>query len=374
LDWNGILNNNIRSQFITALKMIARRESPIVPPKNLIQFKNKLIDINTGEEVEASTKYFLTTPVPHNLGCSEDVPMIDKLITEWVGVEKKEFMYEIIAYCLLKDYPIQRILVLIGSGGNGKGRFLELLRNFLGQKNVTNTDIDRISINRFETSKLLNKLACEIAETNITNIRYTSTLKRLCGGDLITCEFKNKNPFDFVNYAKLIVATNSLPMTSDRTIGFYRRWSIVEFPNKFEDGKNIIETIPEIEYENLGFKCINLLRRLIERGSFCYDGGDKWKKEQYEKYSNPIRTFINTFFEKDYEGFIPKMEFNDLFYNFLNDNGYRHLSEIEINKALRAIGFEIQTKNVSGKNLKCVLGLKKIHPSSSNEPADEFFG
>ena len=61
-------------------------------------------------------------------------------------------------------------------------------------------------------------------------------------------------PFDDINYAKLIIATNNLPATTDKTMGFYRRWMIIDFQSIFRS-KDILKDIPEEEYSYLGLKC-----------------------------------------------------------------------------------------------------------------------
>jgi len=57
----------------------------------------------------------------------------------------------------------------------------------------------------------------------------TSILKKLVGGDVIGFEKKGKDPFDEYNYAKIIIASNSLPSTEDTSDGFMRRWHIIVF-------------------------------------------------------------------------------------------------------------------------------------------------
>ena len=94
-----------------------------------------------------------------------------------------------------------------------------------------------------------------MGETNFNEMSRTSKLKKLTGGDLIGFEYKNKNPFEAKNYAKILIATNSLPTTSDKTLGFYRRWMIIDFPNQFSEKKDILKDIPEEEYESLALKC-----------------------------------------------------------------------------------------------------------------------
>ena len=83
---------------------------------------------------------------------------------------------------------------------------------------------------RFESFKLYKKLVCTMGETNFNVLNKTSLLKKLTGQDLIGFEFKNKKPFDDYNYAKIMIASNSLPVSSDTSEGFYRRWMILDFP------------------------------------------------------------------------------------------------------------------------------------------------
>lgn len=360
-DINEILRNNIYSQFFRSLKVVSRCLNLKELNKEWLQFKNVIINYKTGETLKPSSEYFLTNSVPHNLGESEETPVINKLIKEWVGEEYTECVYDIFAYLLLREYPIQRIIVFLGSGSNGKGSFLRLMRGLLGINNCCSTDLDKLSQNRFETANLYNKLLCEIAETNITNLKHTSTLKRLTGGDLISAEFKGKNSFQFENYAKLIVASNSLPMTSDRTDGFYRRWLIIDFPNKFEDGKEITDEVSEEEYENLCLKLVKRLPGLLERGKFAGEGNVNARRNKYEEKSNPLKAFLDEFYEKDYAGSVPKWEFTEDFKQFLVQRGYRDLSNREVNTGLRSLGYDLNKKRIEEKDnpIWFIDGLKR---------------
>jgi phage/plasmid-associated DNA primase len=126
-------------------------------------------------------------------------------------------------------------------------------------------------------------------------LKNTKTLKAITGGDTIKGEGKGKDGFDFVNYAKIIIASNDLPETLDKSDGFYRRAVIIDFPNQFKDtGTPIIEAIPKEEYENLGLKLIPILKNLLKRGSFHNEGTIDVKRTRFEGKSNPVAEFINT--------------------------------------------------------------------------------
>jgi len=42
-------------------------------------------------------------------------------------------MQEIIGHCILRDYKIEKAMMLTGSGRNGKGKSIEMIGKFLGE-------------------------------------------------------------------------------------------------------------------------------------------------------------------------------------------------------------------------------------------------
>jgi len=264
------INSKERTEILEAIRQVSRLNKPVDMKKDWIQFKEDIVNISTGDEFKASSKYFVTNPIPYSLDKERFVntPVMDKIFEEWVGKENVMKLYEILSYCLIPDYPIHRIFCFIGGGMNGKSCFLNLLRKFIGANNCCSTELDTLLSSRFEVTRLHKKLVCQMGETNFNELSKTSILKKLSGGDLIGFEYKNKNPFEEVNYAKIIIATNNLPTTTDKTIGFYRRWMIIDFPNQFSEKKDILADIPEGEYEALAVKCIGILKDLLDKREF----------------------------------------------------------------------------------------------------------
>ncbi len=138
------INSKEKNEILNSLKQIGRKNIPKKTKRTWIQFKNRIFDIETFEEFEATHEYFITNPIPWNRIDNQDTPIIDKLFTEWVGEDYKQTLYEIIAYCLLPDYNIHRIFCFVGEGLNGKTSFLKLLKKFLGVNNITSTELDTL--------------------------------------------------------------------------------------------------------------------------------------------------------------------------------------------------------------------------------------
>lgn len=357
LNLRQIIKSKIKNEIIDGLKIIGRRNRPKDPPLNWIQFKNNIYDINTKEKFPPTPDYFFTNPISWNLGVSEETPNIDKLFNEWIPKDLVPQLYEIISYCLYKDYPIHRVFCLIGEGRNGKSKFLELVNRFIGAENRTSTELDVLMDNRFESAKLYKKLICVLSETDYSAMQKTALLKKLSGQDLIGYEFKNKNPFDDYNYAKILIATNGLPITHDKTDGFYRRWLIIDFPNKFPEGKDILATIPKEEYENLALKSVNLLPKLLKNGKFSNELSIEDKRRVYEEKSNPILVFIKERCYDDPNSYIQKYAFNDSFNLWCRDNGYRKFKNTDINIIMREVYQEEKT-GPSDKRYWAWIGIK----------------
>lgn len=334
------VTSGVKNGYMESFKRVGRMNVPEVPPKTWVQFKDRIVDVMKGTEHEATPKYFFTNPIPHNVGSSDETPTLDKIFTEWVGSDYVQTLYQIIAYSMLTDYPIHRLFCFIGSGMNGKSKYLELITRVVGTHNTTTTDLDVLMKSKFETTRLHKKLICLMGETNFNEMNKTSLLKRLTGQDLIGFEYKNKRLFEDYNYAKIYIATNNLPATSDKTDGFYRRWMIIDFPNKFSEKKDILGDIPDAEYEQLCCKCISILRDLISNRSFHNEGSIEQRKKLYEDKSNPFQKFWDDNIGEDYDGHISKRDFKIKVDGWCRENGYRQMGERTISTFMKEKGVE----------------------------------
>lgn len=360
-----VIKSTERNEILNALKQVGRQMIPEPIGDTWIQFKDEIFDIRTGETFKPTPKYFVTNPVPYkmNRDLFVETPTMDRIFEEWVGKDYVKTLYQIIAYSLLPSYPINRLFCFIGEGGNGKSKFLDLMRKFIGEHNCTSTELDTLLNSRFEVTRLHKKLLCQMGETNFNELSKTSILKKLTGGDLIGFEYKGKNPFHDKNYAKIIISTNNLPVTTDKTIGFYRRWLIVDFPNKFSEAKDILKEIPEEEYEILARKCCFILKDLLDERKFHNEGSVEDRMERYESKSDFIKKFKEEYVIEDPQGYITKADFYKKFCSWSKEKGHRITSEQSLGKRLRELGVDMEKKYFNwlhdgrGGQLWCCMGV-----------------
>jgi len=335
-----------KAEILEAIKQTSRLKKPKPINPNWIQFHDTIVDIVTGERFEATSEYFVTNPIPYSLNENnfEETPKMDEIFEQWVGKDHVKLLYEILAYCLIPYYPIHRLFCFIGSGMNGKSCFLNLLKKFIGTYNCTSTELDTLIASRFEITRLHKKLVCMMGETNFSELEKTSIIKKLTGGDLIGYEYKNKNPFEECNYAKIIIATNNLPTTTDKTIGFYRRWCIIDFPNQFSEQKEILNDIPEEEFSSLALKCTGILKDLLKNRKFHKEGSIEERMVRYEAKSDFLQKFMDEFTEEYISGYISKSEFKRKFDDWCKSNRHRLMAENTLGKKMKEKSIETGQK------------------------------
>lgn len=343
-----------KTEILNALKQYGRKKQPEEAPLSWVQFKNRVYDWKTDEEFEASPDYLMTNPLPYSPGESEDTPIIDNLFTEWVGKDYKTTLEEIAAYSVCSDQFMQRMIALVGGGSNGKGTFNSFLIRLIGQDNSCSSELMELSSNQFETSVIYKKLLCVMGEVSHGDLKNTNQIKKLAGGDPIRFCFKGKTPFTDDSVTTLISNTNSLPKSPDKTMGFYRKWLIVDFPNQFTEIKHgIIESIPDEEMQNFSRKVLRILKELSKSQKFTNEGTFQERMDRYEERSNPVARFIDVECEEMLGESLELKHFANIFNKYAKENHFGVLSVRQIGKILREEGFETSSRKTDmGDGLK----------------------
>ena len=363
--------STIKNNHLEAFCRVGIKKKPKESPVKWVQFKDKAFSVTSNKTHDVKPNYFFTNPIPWEIGKTSYTPMLDKLFKEWVGEKHLNDLYEFIAYCCYRAYPIQLLFCLYGHGRNGKSTFISIVDKFLGTSNTCTTDLDMIAgknKNRFETLRLYKKLACFMGETNFNILENSSILKKLVGGDKIAYEIKGAGLFDDVNYSKIIIASNSLPSSEDTSEGFYRRWHIIDFPNEFPEGKDIALNVPEAEFSALAKKVTLLLPKLLEKGCFSHQGTIQERKEKYIMASNPLPYFLE---HACYHNPLEYIRYSELYISytkFLASNKRRIVSKKEFSKILIAEGLENRKTSKEGNIDYYVEGikLKDVFPDLPN--------
>lgn len=207
--------------------------------------------------------------------------------------ELHRHMWEVIGYLLMTGNPLQKIFLFHGEGGNGKGTLMRLLRAMLGQKNYSSVSLHQLVDDRFATSGLYGKIANISGDLSSRFLSDPQVLKEITGGDSISASRKFGQSFEFVPYAVPVFASNEYFRTSDSSIGWRRRWEVIEFTRRVDglggfDEQVLLDDIPAIF--NVAMEG---LRRLMQRGKFAPPAAAVEAAERLHDAADPFMLWLD---------------------------------------------------------------------------------
>ena len=171
------------------------------------------------------------------------------------------------------------------------------------------------------------------------------------GEDYLMAEKKNKNPFKFKPFARLVFSCNELPrIYVDRTEGFYRRLIIVPFSRQIEKSKidKALKYKFQREKEGILNWALEGLKRLYENNfEFSENELTDGVKKEYKRENNNVISFVEECCEIDSLFSCSRIEIYEAYKEFCVEAGLKALSQIKFNKELEG-NFNI-TRSRSGK-------------------------
>lgn len=294
-----LVTQNIKETYENIrLKMIQKNEKT---NPDYINLKNGLLNIKTGQFESHNPEIF----VLNQLDCVYDKHAYDENVYNVINSlscgdeDTTTLLIQMLGYFLLGDCRYQKSFILLGGGRNGKSMFLEMIRNWLGDDNCSSLALEDLS-KTFRTAELVGKMVNIGDDSGHNLLENTAIFKKLVTGDSITVERKNQNPFKFSNKAKMIFAANSLPPTTDKSEGFFRRCIIIPFNAVYKEtdktyDPNMIEKITtESAKSYLLLLAIKGLQSLYENKMFYVPANSKSINDYYEISNNNVMMWYST--------------------------------------------------------------------------------
>ena len=273
----------------------------------IINCRNGLLNWVTGDFEPHRHTYYSRVQIPIDYDPTAACPNILKMFEVVLEKQDRVKALEFAAYCLYRAHPIQKTFFMLGPGGTGKSHFMDVIRSLVGDKNLSSVSLHDLELDRFATSDLYCSLLNEFGDLEQTELKNVNILKMLTSNkDVIRAQKKGEKAFEFVNYAKLIFASNKLPKVRDNTSGFYRRIEILPFEHVFtqleideslQDGflQKILE--PE-ELSGLLNVVLSYLGPLLTRGEFTNGFNKTTAKDKYRRRSEPVASFVELHLEE----------------------------------------------------------------------------
>jgi P4 family phage/plasmid primase-like protien len=272
------------------------------PQGTVISVRNGLLvvdDEGACELVPATPNWFDAVCIPVEYDPAATAPKWDEFLARNLegDAERIALLQEWFGYCLTPNTGMQKFLLMVGRGCNGKSVACGALRALLGKDNVSHVPLERFG-DRFSLYGTLGKLANIVPEIGEIEKVAEGQLKAYTSGDPMPFEPKYARAVQAVPTARLVFATNNLPRFLDRTDGIWRRVLLLPFRVAISPE----EKVPGMDQADWWAKQGQLpgmlnwalagLKRLRRQRRFTDPAVCMEALAEYRKESDPTRQFL----------------------------------------------------------------------------------
>ncbi len=328
--------------------------SEIKPSSNttLINLSNGTFEISPKKQFlrDFYKSDFLTYQLPFSYNKDAEAPMFKKFLDEVLPEpELQNILAEYLACIFVnnKNIKIEKVLLLYGTGANGKSVVFDIIMALLGSKNVSNYSLHSLtSENSKSRINLLDKLLNYSSEIN--GKLESNIFKAMASCEPIEVPVLYKQTVVATEYARLMFNCNELPKEVENTNAFFRRFIILPFRVSIPDNKQdkeLSKRIIETELSGVFNWVLNGLTRLLKNKDFTQSIIVQNEVLQYQKESDNVLMFLE---EEHYQKSVvfdrPLKDVYREYKTYCLDGGYRLCSNRTFSGRLRKNGFKLERK------------------------------
>jgi putative DNA primase/helicase len=338
-----------------------------IPLKNgTLIFKNGKVE-ETGFKMEHFSTYQLSFAYDPEAIAEIFQKFLDKVLP---NKELQYILLEFIGYCFVKDMKLEKMLLLFGSGRNGKSVVNEIIHALLGKENVTSFSVTSLCDSKSQTRPLLENSLLNCSQEFGSGKFDLDIFKTLVSNQKIEAKKLYQNPYVIENYGRIISNCNTLPRVTENKDAFYRRLIILPFKVRILEEEIDIDLANKIissELPGVFNMVIEGMKRLVKQNNFTYSEIVEEELKKYRKDSNSVLSFLDD--ENYVTSKTEKVKISELFQIYINyctRNNYHPFSSGKFNDQLRDAGFEINRS--SGGYFYIYCGKKKFdHKADDDE-------
>lgn len=239
---------------------------------------------------------------------------------------------------------IEKVMLLYGSGANGKSVFYEVITALIGKENITSYSLQSLTNETgYQRAKLENVLLNYAPE--ISSKMSPTIFKQLASGEEVEARLPYGEPFIMSNYAKFLFNCNELPKETEQTKGFFRRFIIVPFnvtiPEEEQD-KSLHTKIIDNELSGILNWALEGLERLIDQQGFTQVDEVNEMLKQFKLESDSVAMFIDEGYTKSTKGHYLVTKLYQNYREYCTSSGFVALNQKNFKRRLEAQNIEIK--------------------------------
>lgn len=333
------------------------------PPLHTLNVRNGLLDVTECVLRPHTPEWLSQVQLPIEYRSEADCPEWRQFVATTLPSDCGDLVWQIAAWLMLPITSIQKAVLLVGEGSNGKSTLLEAIQEFLGRENCSAIALQSLETNRFAASQLVWKLANVCADIPSTKLCQTAEFKAITGGDRIAVERKNQPIFEVTLFCRLIFSSNHFPRSADTSEAFFRRWIIVPFHNTFENHPERTQCLkaqladPD-ELSGVLNAALRALPTVLEKG-IGETGSMQEARDEFRTSVDPIQAWIAEEVVLDPTAVTPKEHLRRSCNQCCSRAGVREFSPTAFGRAIRkAMPHLVDAQlTVDGRVQRCWVGI-----------------
>ncbi len=340
-------------------------ELPDRPQIDLVNVENGMVRVADGVLLPHDPKYLSAMQLPVKYDPDATCPSIDAFVAAVFPVDAHALAWEIPGVLMVPATWLQKAILLLGEGCNGKSVWLSLIVRFLGKHNVATMPLHKLEIDKFAVSRLVGKLANVCADLPSEHLAGTSTFKALTGGDILTGEYKFKDSFDLEPFARLVFSANYPPRSGDSSAAFFRRWLVIPFDHTFGPDEQIPRDVLDarlqspLELSGLLNKALEGLRRVHQQRRFSEPASVQEAWRDFHATTDPLAVWLDRYTVDDPAAYVPKQTIRVAYNAQVERAGRPAMTAKGFGQSLYKLrpNIEEAQRTVAGKYQWCYIGI-----------------
>jgi putative DNA primase/helicase len=215
-----------------------RLSAPVLqrPDPYYLHVLNGRLNVLTGDLEPHHHRYLTTVLLPVVYDKAAACPAIDRFFAQVFPADAiaEGVPQQIVAMCACPVRGIDKAILLLGEGANGKGLTLRLVRRFVGDENTSTLSLQDIGDDTFGTADLRGSVLNLCYDLPSKRLEDSGDFKAIVSGEPVRAQRKKQPAFVFEPYCRLLFSANNLPESADVSHGYLRRWYIVPFTVSFD--------------------------------------------------------------------------------------------------------------------------------------------
>ncbi len=338
---------DVYRQFISEALFVNKEKTE---GQTLINLRNGTFEITA--EYQSLREYraedFLRYRLDFDYDPQATAPMFQKFLDRVLpDKDCQAVLSECMGYIFTKGLKLEKVLLLTGTGANGKSTFFSIATAIFGQDNVSSFSLQELTKGQYQRAELQDVIVNFCSE--ISGKMETSVFKQLASGEPVSARHIFGRPFTMTDYAKMVFLCNELPWQIEQTDAFFRRFIIIPFDQTIPEEERDPELANKIiasERSGVFNWMLDGLKRLLKNKRFTESEIIKKQVDEFRYERDTVGIFL------DQENYVPSNEkeeklsvLYEKYSRYCRGTGLWTVSTVAFAKRLRVYGYRIVRKS-----------------------------